>query len=180
MGTMTRSLTVEEFRQLPEPTDGTYYELHYGEPVRLTIPKLRHQFRQKRIERVLEAAAGDRGIVMVEFGFRALVEQDARRADVAFVSRERYRAALAADEFFGAPDLVVEVLSPSNTAAQMDEKEKLCFGNGCQEFWLVNDDRQTIRVTPTGAPVAWYGPGDSIDSTILGATIPVNELFLEA
>jgi hypothetical protein len=42
MGTVTRAMTVDEFRQLAEPSDGTYLELHGGELVRSPIPKLRH------------------------------------------------------------------------------------------------------------------------------------------
>ncbi len=177
MSTTTGALTVQDFRELPDPTDGTYHELHNGELVRVTIPKLRHQIRQKRIEKVVERAAGDRGVVIMEFGFRALPEHEARRADVAFISMARYRAALDADEFFGAPDLVIEVLSPSNTAAEMDDKEKLCFANGCREFWQLDEDRQIVRVTRAEAPVRWYGAGETIEAGVLGVSVSVDELF---
>lgn len=69
MATTSGLMTVDEARSLPEPTDGAYYELHYGELVRLAIPKLPHQLRQKRIEKVLERKAGHRGLVMMELDF---------------------------------------------------------------------------------------------------------------
>ncbi len=177
MGTTTGTLTVQEIRQLQDPTDGTYHELHYGELVHVTIPKLRHQIRQNRIADVLKPLVGGRGVVMLEFGFRALPEHEARRADVAFISMARYRAALDADEFFGAPDLVIEVLSPSNTASEMDDKEKLCFANGCREFWHVDEDRHVVRVTRVDRPVRWYGAGETIEAGVLGASVSVDELF---
>ncbi len=177
MATMTGTLTVDECRLLPEPSDGTYYELHYGELVRLSNPKLRHEDRQKRIERVLERVAGKRGFVIKEFGFRALPEHDARRADVAFVFKDRYRKALEVNEYFGAPELVVEVLSPSNSAAERDDKESLCFANQCREFWMVNDERKRIRVTLAGGPVRWYGLGEIITSQTLEASVSVDDLF---
>ena len=177
MATTTGALTVQELRRLQDPVDGTYLELHYGELVRVTIPKLRHQIRQNRIADVLKPLVGGRGVVMLEFGFRALPEHDARRADVAFISMARYEAALDADEFFGAPDLVIEVLSPSNTAAGMDDKEKLCFANGCREFWQVDEERHIVRVTRADAPVRWYGAGETIDAGVLGAGVSVDELF---
>jgi Uma2 family endonuclease len=89
----------------------------------------------------------------------------------------RYQAAVVNDEFIGAPDLVVEVLSPSNTAAEMDDKQKLCFANGCREFWMVNEDKKTVRVLLADGPGGWFGVDDIIHSQTLGADIPVSELF---
>lgn len=39
------------------------------------------------------------------------------------------------DYLRGAPDLIIEVLSPSNTATEICDKEKLCLENGAREFW---------------------------------------------
>lgn len=89
----------------------------------------------------------------------------------------RHEADLVNEEFFGAPDLVNEVLSPSNTAAEMDDKQKLCFSNGCREFWLVNEDKKTVCVLLADAPGGWFGIDDIIHSETLGADIPVSELF---
>ena len=136
-----------------------------------------HQLRQHQIAEVLRRAVGNRGFVTLEFGFRALPEHEARRADVAFVTADRIRAAVGAAEFYGAPDLVIEVLSPSNSAAEMDDKEKLCFANGCREFWLVNDERKTVRVTPARSPVRWCGAGQTIRSETLEASVAVDDLF---
>jgi Uma2 family endonuclease len=171
-------MTVEEFRRIPEPCDGTYLELHDGEVAHLSLPKLGHQIRQKKIASLLEAIAGNRGVVFVEFGFRALPEYDARRADVAFISEGRYQKAIADNEFFGAPDLIVEALSPSNTAAGMDDKERLCFANGCVEFWQVNERNRTIRVMRAGEPVRWYSAGESIELHLFGSeSIAVGQVF---
>lgn len=127
---------------------------------------------------MLQPFAEGRGVLVMEFGFRALPEYEARRADVAFITYERLEGALAEDEFFGAPDLVIEVLSPSNTAAEIDDKEALCLANGCREFWVVNERRQTVRVTRPGEPVRWYRRGDSIPLEILGGgEISVEAIF---
>src|SRR5438552_3554865 len=61
----TSLMTVEEFRRLPKPTDGTELELHEGEVVRMTIPKFAHQHRAKRIAKLLEAITGSKGEVFV-------------------------------------------------------------------------------------------------------------------
>ncbi len=170
-------MTVEEMRQLPETKDGTSYELRYGNLVRVTFPRLPHQRIARAISLALHKLAGDRGRVYVEFGFRSLPEHDARRADVAYISAERDAKAIGEDEFFGAPDLVVEILSRSNTAAEMDEKEALCFANGCREFWIVHPVRKTVKVTRVNEPVRRYGAGDRIEIPMLDGAVELDRLF---
>lgn len=116
--------------------------------------------------------------IWITFCFRALPEYDARRADVAFITYDRLARAVEKNEFFGAPNLVIEVLSPSNTAAEIDDKEAQCFANGCREFWVVNERRKTVRVTQIGEPVRWYTPGERIPLDVIGGgEISVDAIF---
>ena len=46
----------------------------------------------------------------------------------------------------GAPDLVIEILSPSNTAMEMDRKKNLYLKAGIQEFWIVNPELKQIEI----------------------------------
>ena len=70
----------------------------------------------------------------IEVPFRLLPEYELRTADVAVVSVVRLNQADPEDNLPGAPELVIEVLSPSNTAAEIIEKQGLCLENGCLEF----------------------------------------------
>lgn len=161
MASIAGLMTVEQYRELPEP--GPYYfELHHGELVKMSRPPLRHINRQERLRELLAAALGAFGAVRVEMPFRALPEYELRSADVAFVARERYRAADKGDALHGAPDIVIEVLSPSNTVAEMAERRDLCLENGSKQFWTVDDRRREINVsTPDGVTRA-YKSGDAI------------------
>jgi Uma2 family endonuclease len=47
----------------------------------------------------------------------------------------------------GSPELVVEVLSPSNNEVEMMDRAGLFLGSGAVEFWVVDDRRSTITVT---------------------------------
>jgi Uma2 family endonuclease len=77
-------------------------------------------------------------------------------ADVACVSAERFREADPYDNIRGAPELVVEVPSPSNTAAEIHEKVGICFANGSREFWVVDPVLGHVQVTtPGGHTVTW-------------------------
>lgn len=57
-----------------------------------------------------------------------------------------------------APELVIEVLSPSNTVEEILEKEGLCLENGCREFWVLDAKRRQVRVsTPDGLTRTYHG-----------------------
>src|SRR5256885_5978907 len=122
----TALMTVEEFRKLPEPQDGTYFELHHGELVHMTQPRHIHNRVRRNLFRLLVAAQRRTGVTDVEVVFRAEREFELRCADVAFVSQTRYDATPDDDNLAGSPELVIEVVSPSNRPGELKEKELLC------------------------------------------------------
>ena len=171
--TPTRLMTFEEFEALPDSPGGRY-ELHHGELVQLAYPKLPHTRAQWQLRHLLERSAGDAGVIVVEMPYRPLPEHEAWQADVAYISRARWEA--ARDYFIGAPDLVIEVLSPSNTADELSEKKNLCLENGSREFWVVNGKRRHVEVsTPDGRTVT-YKSGQEIP-LIFGGSLAVDAIF---
>src|SRR5689334_19818504 len=107
-------VTVEEYAKLPKPADG-WYELRNGEVVKMTYPKVKHRRIQNRIAHLWEAALGASGTIWTEFPFRPEPEHQLWAADVGFASLGRIGPEDDESYFRGAPDLVAEVLSPSNT-----------------------------------------------------------------
>ena len=90
----------------------------------------------------------------------------------------RWAQADLEDNLRGAPDLVIKILSPSNTAREMYEKEHLCLANGTQEFWVINPDREFVRVATTRGPTVFYGRGQQIPLTLLGSgSLAIDDLF---
>jgi len=157
--TTTRPMTFAEFAELPEPK-GFRYELHHGELVEMTFPNQKHVRAQWQLRRMLEHAAGPGGFVDKEVPYRPLPEYEAWSADVAYMPRPKWDAIEGC--LAGAPDLVIEVLSPSNTAAEMRDKRKLCLTNGSREFWVVDPEQREVEVsTPDGRSVI-YGTRQSI------------------
>jgi Uma2 family endonuclease len=134
---------------------------------------------QWQLRRLLDSAAGSAGAVTTEIGFRALPEYEYRIADVAFISQARWEG--AKDYLEGAPEIVIEVLSPSNTMTEMLDREKLCLENGCQEFWVVDIDRRQVKVsTPDGRTIT-YRVGQEIPLPLLNdGRIPVDAIFAPA
>lgn len=171
--TPTRLMTFAEFEQLPDPPGG-YYELHHGELVRVANPKHPHVRAQWQLRRLLESAAADAGAVTTEMPYRPLPEHESWRADVAFISKARWEA--IEDCLFGAPDLVIEVLSPSNTADELIEKRKLCLENGSREFWVVDVKRRQVEVsTPDGRTIT-YKSGQEIH-LFFGGRLSIDAIF---
>jgi Uma2 family endonuclease len=153
-------MTVEEFRKLEDPP-GHYLELHNGEVVQMTRPKLKHWRIQERMRQIFDEAFGNRGMAAIEFAFRPKPEHEVWAADVAWISRERFGQADDDDNLAGAPDIVVEVLSPSNTASEILEKKLMCMDNGCVEFWVVDSRKRVIEITRPGQTFT-YRSGESL------------------
>jgi len=168
-------MTFEEFAQLPEPK-GFRHELHHGELVEVTFPSHKHVRAQWQLRRLLEQAAGPSGFVDKEVPYRPLAEYEAWAADVAYMPRERWDR--IEDHPFGAPDLVIEVLSPSNTASEMRDKRKLCRANGAREFWVVDPEQREVEIsTPDGRSVI-FGAGQQIPLFFAaGSHLDVDAIF---
>ena len=169
-------MTVKEYRELPD-RDDVIQELHWGQVVTLTFRKMQHTKLQGRLLQLLLPKARDKGLVAAEFPFRALPEYDLRAADVAFVSQERWDATDDDDNLHGAPELVIEVLSPSNTMGEIREKAALCLTNGAQEFWIVDPKRKNVTIMGRSGGTLVYKPGDRIPLSLLGGDLAVSEIF---
>jgi Uma2 family endonuclease len=116
-----------------------------------------------------------------ETGFRLANDPDTVRApDFAFVSRQRMPAEGPPKKFFpGAPDLAVEVLSPGDTTAEVDEKVLDWLNGGCRAVWVVDPRLRTVTVyhSPTEIRVC-TSDGELADDTVVpGFRCKVSDLF---
>ncbi|MGA2742943.1 MAG: Uma2 family endonuclease [Bryobacteraceae bacterium] len=169
MGSLTQSLvTWEEFLRLPErPDTGKRYELQNGEVIVVPPARPLHIKLQKRIERLLETAAGNRGVVTTEFPYRPVPNLQYWFADVAYIPQADWDA-LPPDEYpIYAPPLIVEVLSPSNNPAKVNRQRIVALSAGTEEFWVVDAEKHTVQVTDlSGANV--YSGGNNIPLRLFG------------
>ena len=176
--TETTLLTVEAYAKIPDPPGGRY-ELHHGELVFVSYPTNEHRYIQTQILLILTRTCMG-WFVTVEFAFRPLPEYEVWAADVAMVPKQRFRASPRKGWLEGSPDLVIEVLSPSNTQLELNDRERICFQGGCREFWIVDPRLQIIRVSSPDGGVNTYRIGDEIplDRFVTG-TLVVAEVFAE-
>lgn len=169
-------ITVEQFGNMPDY--GRRYELHHGAVVRRDCPKMKYYNLQERLVERLEARVPGAWEVGMEFPYRPLPEFEFRCADVAVVSEARWDATDEEDNLHGAPELVIEIKSPSNTRRELSELASLCLANGSIEFWVVDLDRVSVTVIHRDGTTSVFQAGQAIPLTAFGGDVlPVEEIF---
>jgi Uma2 family endonuclease len=143
-----RLLTTDEYLQLPD--DGQLHELQAGVLIAEPPPFPRHAQIQARLTRVLLDFVEPRGlgVVLTQGGFLLSRHPDTVRApDVAFVRRDRFDANEAERTFFhGAPDLAIEILSPSNRPGETHAKVADYLAAGSKLVWVIDPARRVVSV----------------------------------
>jgi Uma2 family endonuclease len=123
------------------------------------------------------------GIVTGADGTIKLFEGLVRIPDVAFASWDRFpgrrRPKVPIPHL--APDLVVEVLSRSNTRSEMKRKLEEYFGAGVRRVWMVDPRKRTVRVHTSVDQSVLLKEGQSLDGgdILPGFSLSLKELFAE-
>ncbi len=97
----------------------------------------RHSLCRSFITRLLGPLLADGQII---FGCSIQTADGVKVADVAWASADFFRRHSVANPYPEAPEIVIEILSPSNTLAEMEEKKELYFARGAREFWICEED----------------------------------------
>ena len=171
-------LSVADFSRLPPPPGGVRQELQHGQVVERRPVKKLHTKLQQRLVRLLEVAlpSGEYGVDK-EFPFRPTPENEVWIADVAIFSLALWEQTADDDYFWGVPTIVIEVLSPSNTASEMLDREELCLRHGGQEFWLVDPQRESVKVIRADGYSRVHNAGGTLESTAIVGSIAVRDIF---
>ena len=172
--------TYEEFRRLPD--DGRRYEIIEGVLYMSPAPRTKHQIcitkLAYRLERYNEKQHA--GLVLVApvdvyFSTFTTVEPD-----IVFVMQSRL-SIVQEEKIVGAPDLAVEVLSPSTAQVDRGKKFQLYAQAGVGEYWIVDPEMRIVElfVLRKGAYelLGKYGVGELVRSEILsGFKVNVEEI----
>jgi Uma2 family endonuclease len=162
--------------RLCELVAGVLVEKPMGFRESLLAVAIAHRLRDFVTPRNLGLVAGEGGIIRLFAG-------SVRIPDVAFVSWKRLPAGSVPDQPIPqlAPDLVVEVLSRSNTAAEMRGKRNEYFRAGVEAVWIVDPERKQVTVYTGPEAHVVYGPGDTLDGqpVLTGFCLELDGLFAE-
>ncbi|MEX1094406.1 MAG: Uma2 family endonuclease [Planctomycetales bacterium] len=181
MATATTLMTAEEFAQLPNTRP---YELVRGELVEMNRPTIRHGLVRRKVMPLLgnwadRSSAGyvipnDTGVV---------TERDpdsVRGPDCFFIGAERAPANLAGMKWLEvAPDLAVEVLSPSDRWSEVTAQVGEYLAFGVAEVWVIDpQQRELYRYRGDAGPAVLSEDDTLASETILpGFSCRVGEFF---
>jgi Uma2 family endonuclease len=114
-----------------------------------------------------------------------MCNRNCRAPDLSFIPKERLQSlgfSPSARKFFpGAPDLAVEILSPSSTLAEIDERLRDFFASGTQIVWIIDPDVERVEVCYSLTKRKLLGVGADLDGEHLlpGFRYPIANLFKE-
>ncbi len=168
---LQRRLTAKDLAALPD--DGNRYEIIGGQLFVSPSPTYRHQFVSMKLGNALDAylTSTNAGTVIAAPMDVYLSEHDVVQPDLLVVLNAR--TDIIQDRgIAGAPDLVVEIVSPSSATTDYLRKSKLYERNGVQEYWIVDPVAATMSVQrlTDGSFVleAELDRNDTVRSSLLG------------
>ena len=135
-----------------------------------------------RFTRPCENSSGpeDFGSVAVEAGFCVSHDPDTVRSpDVAFVRAERIPPGGVRAFFDGAPDLAVEVVSPSDRASEVIAKARDWLRAGCTAVWVVDPETQTATVYSHRPQTLFLSTENALccEELLPGFRLPLSQVF---
>ena len=164
-------------------SDESRYELLNGELVMAPAPLLYHQFILRKLLNAMSDHVDEQklGELFCSPADVVLSDTDVVQPDILYVSSQRSHI-LTRENVRGAPDLVVEILSPATAERDRTFKLDLYAHHGVKEFWIVDTDANTITVLLQGEcrfeVSGIYGVGQTLRSpTLAGFSVTLEEIF---
>ncbi len=172
-------LTLEQFERLPD--DGMQHELNDGELITMPPPGFLHGRVQSKIFAALVAylSRSQVGEVVSDAGFVLSRDPDVvRQPDLAFVDRKRYAAGTPVGYLEGAPELAVEVVSPSQPAVDLRIKVRQYLQSGAAEVWVVYPETREVQVFAASGGERTLPETETLETSLLpGFSLPIRTLF---
>lgn len=180
--TIKRKVTAAEYEMLPE---GPPQQLIDGEIIMSPSPSSLHQQIIVKLTVLLENyiikdALGQVLISPIDVFFK---EDEVYQPDIIFISKERKN--IIGENVKGVPDLVVEVLSPSNAYYDLTHKKNVYEETGVKEFWVVDPEGKSIEIYENinnrfilFSKEIYRGGSESVNSKIFSdLKIELNKIF---
>ena len=176
-------LTYEDYAKTPE---GERYELIDGDLIELTSPRIAHQIFLGILHTNIRVFVRENRLGRVFMSPTDVVLDDTNtfQPDLFFVLNERANI-VTPENIQGAPDLVIEILSPSTRSRDWGIKRSLYALYGVKEYWVASTDEERVWVLILGedglySVAAVYERDDTLTSpTLAGFSLNLNSVFEE-
>jgi Uma2 family endonuclease len=182
VSTQTHRLTYEKYLKTPEIK--ARFDIVDGVMTIAPTPTVGHQKILRQLFSVLYQVVSEQHVGEVFFApVDVIIQREplrTRQPDLLFVSNEH--TSILGDQVDGPPDLVAEILSPSNTRSDLEEKLADYATLGVQECWLVSPEAGSVEVLvltdETWVRQTISGLGDWVQSQVLPElNLEVAQLF---
>jgi Uma2 family endonuclease len=176
-------LTIEDLDACPD--DGNRYELIGGELFVSRAPRIPHQLVLLNLQKAFLNYLDQNSVGIIVPGAGAVFSNyDAVIPDLVFVRHERWAEIVSEGRFTGAPDIVIEVLSPGaeNRRRDLSVKRQLYGKYAVQEYWIIDSENRAVEIFKLAQggleSVATLMDDDEITSPILpGFTLKASAVF---
>ena len=172
-------LTYADYAKTPEDER---WELIAGELIMSPSPKRAHQRNQIKLGSRMSFFAEEKDLGEVYSDFDVVLsDTDTVRPDLIFIAKDRLHI-VTEDNVQGAPDLVVEIRSPSTARYDWTTKRELYARHGVKEYWLVDPEAATVAVLLLDGGelkvAGVYGEKDTLSSAVIsGFSIALADVF---
>lgn len=180
--TRKKVLTYDDYVALTPPDSGEF-ELQNGKIIQMASPSTRHQDVVVELTSQMHTHAKKHklGKVLTAPMDTQFDKFNTFQPDILFVSAER-AGIIGEKKIDGAPDLVVEVLSESNSQQEMSFKKHIYESHAVREYWVVNLRKNTVtqytNIEGELMPVKIHSGPDVVESQVLaGFKISVQDIF---
>ena len=175
-----KTYTSRDYQNLPE---GAPYQLIGGKLVMNPSPDIQHQRLSGILEYQLRSFVAEHGLgdvfdapTDVQFS-----EHDVYQPDMFFISRSRMEI-IGTKRIQGAPDLIIEILSPSTAYFDLREKYETFELCGVREYWLVDPERKEIEIyinhnTAFSLSQKMRTTGNVSSTVLEGFAVSLDEIF---
>jgi Uma2 family endonuclease len=183
MGLIQPALTIADLVAIPD--DGNKYELIEGEIYMSAAPSLTHQITLGNLLGALGSYLTNKPVGIVIPGPGVIFDDfDSLIPDIVFFTNERRAEIASGDRLNGAPDLVVEIISPGKENERRDRvlKRRVYDRFGVKEYWLVDLLNRSVEVCTLGEKglelAATFAGEDKMTSWVLpGFHMKLTDLF---
>lgn len=178
--------TYDDLLALPASTDGRRYEILDGILVVSPAPGTKHQRVLGNLYTMFRRTLHDTRIAEVFVAPFDVVLSTTRVAepDLVIIAAHR-RGILERRGVAGAPDLVIEILSPSNTKHDLVTKRRMYARSGIREYWIVDPQAEAVEVLAliddglSYRQVGYHANGETLASTVFELALSVDEIFAD-
>jgi len=156
------------------------WELVEGQPVEIVPEAFEHnRVRDNVLMALLNYADRKRNGTAVGMQHFRLSGGTVRRPDISFVRAGRELPLDKLPE--GAPDLAIEVISPSNTPREIEQRISDYFAAGCKRVWVIHPEHQEVYIHGLAGVTRRHGNEILEDAELLGSfSVRVSEFFVES